>query len=193
MKFNHLVIDNFIDNPYEMRDVGLRENFDNYNPSNYPGRRTKAYPQESILAAFRKVLKPYYSEVMFNSDITNGQFQLTTINDKSWIHQDNVYESKRGAFADFNSISAVLYLTPNAPFEAGTSFYHNEFENNIKNSLDDINKDICKHSFKHIGTVANVFNRVIIFDASIYHTANSYFGTNIYDGRLTTTYFLLAK
>jgi len=196
MKFNNLVIDNFVDNPYEMRNFALNTEFDVIHPTNFPGKRTKQYPQEGILMLLRKVLKPFYNEVIFNPITLSGQFQVTTINDVSWIHRDDTYTRNHDWLKNYTSLSIVLYLTPNAPVESGTSFYHNEYENNIKDSLAEPlkeEKEVNKYKYKKVACVANVFNRAVIFDSSIYHTAETYFGTNKYDGRLTVTYFLLAK
>ena len=43
--------------------------------------------------------------------------------------------------------------------------------------------------WKLVDKVGNVFNRLVIFDSSRYHTAVDYFGSDIYNGRLYQVFF----
>tara|TARA_B110000967_G_C18900207_1_gene574268 strand:- start:5824 stop:6402 length:579 start_codon:yes stop_codon:yes gene_type:complete len=192
MKFTCLVVDNFIQNPNEMREFGLSIDFNEYNPNNYPGIRSNPYEQKHILAVITNLLKPFYTNVIYNPGVNSGQFQVTTINDMSWVHVDDTKgDAPEWLYEQYHCITCVLYLTPNAPEEAGTSFFINENEKPIKNSLGYIDDNPPK--YKKIETIANKFNRILLFDSTLYHSSDCYFGTNKYDGRLTTTYFFLAK
>ncbi|MGH9165515.1 MAG: hypothetical protein ACRDZW_08410 [Acidimicrobiales bacterium] len=40
-----------------------------------------------------------------------------------------------------------------------------------------------------MATVANVYNRLVLYDGRIVHAAEDYFGHDLADGRLTQTFF----
>ena len=65
------------------------------------------------------------------------------------------------------STSGVLYLTVDPPQDSGTEFL------------------LADGEF----TVRNQFNRLVLFDSQIHHSAGSYFGTRIEDSRLTLVIF----
>ena len=63
--------------------------------------------------------------------------------------------------------AGVLYLTPDAPPSSGTGFF----------------------KWEKITEVANVYNRLILYDARQFHMSLDYFGNDMYDGRLFQTFF----
>ena len=100
---------------------------------------------------------------------------------KSWIHRD------------LTDYSAIIYLTPNAPLSTGTTTYrHKEaklfFETpETKNKL---NNDSNNHSaWDIVDSVANVYNRCVIFNGKRSHMSTDYFGTNLENARLFQTFF----
>jgi hypothetical protein len=178
-----IVIDNFYENPMEVRNFALKQEFKE--ESYYPGKRTKSYACEEHKERFQKILEPVVGKINhFPFDTDNGKFQYSTSNDHSWIHCDNV---------DMN-YAGIIYLTPDAPVESGTAFYQyidgtmNAHEAKLMNSdYVKYNKDMTK--WKLVDKVGNIFNRLILFDSSRYHTAVDYFGTNLYNGRLYQVFF----
>lgn len=88
-------------------------------------------------------------------------FQLTKQNDgSSWIHKD-----------DDVAVAGLIYLTPDAPVNTGTTFYK---------GFDNIEVD----------TIGNVYNRLIMYDANILHKSTQYFGDSIENSRLTLVFFI---
>jgi hypothetical protein len=91
-------------------------------------------------------------------------------------------------------MAGVLYLSPNAPPNSGTIFYNFDYSNasyDKQISIDEYNHDTTK--WKKIDTIGNVFNRLIIFNADIYHSMKTQFGIDKYDGRLTQNFFFTCE
>ena len=178
------VVDNFLDNPDEIREYALSLS---YGERYSVGVRTKP-------ATFTPLYKPVFEKILNNKIIsnfdthdddssTNGCFQWCNEEVTPVIHADNV------------NCGGVLYLTPNAPPESGTVFYeHIETgETTIKNLSDtDViwNKGFYDFTpFKEIDRVANVYNRLVLFDGRHFHSGAPYFGQTIEDSRLFQIFF----
>jgi len=184
-----IVIDNFYENPMEVRNFALQQEFteDSY----YPGKRSKQFACQQHKERFQQILEPVVGKITnfpFCSDngsySDNGKFQYATSNNHSWVHHDNENTNWAG----------IIYLTPNAPVESGTAFYQyidgtiNASESElIKNDFSKYAKDMTK--WKLVDKVGNIFNRLVLFDSSRYHTAVDYFGTDLYNGRLYQVFF----
>lgn len=194
-----IVIDNFYDNPYEVRSFALRQEF--FVQGNYPGRRTKSFATNKIKNIIQKYVEPFGGKIIDfpipNNDISadknenenktiyNGSFQYTTSRDRSWIHIDN-----------YNNWAGVLFLTPNAPLTSGTAFYKfydntsNEDEmilNSNKNEIDTFSQDMTK--WKLVDSVGNVFNRLVLFNSKRFHMSMDYFGNSMENSRLFQVFF----
>jgi hypothetical protein len=178
-----IVIDNFYENPMEVRNFALKQEY--REDSHYPGKRSKSYACQEHKERFQKILEPLVGKIKdFPFDSDNGKFQYSTSNDHSWVHYDN----------DDIEYAAIIFLTPDAPVESGTGFYQfmdgtmNASESKfMKSDFGKYSKDMTK--WKLVDKVGNVFNRLVIFDSSRYHTAVDYFGSDIYDGRLYQVFF----
>ncbi len=185
---NVMVIDNFYNNPMETRDFILTQEFNVR--GNYPGIRTKSFASEEIKNMLQAYVGPSggnITEFPMEEDAYNGAFQITTSRDRSWVHTDG-----------WNNWAGVLYMTPNAPLRSGTATYmHNDGERFLhklksnadseKNKFDTDSQDSTK--WHMVDNIANVFNRLIIFNANQFHTSMEYFGQNLQDGRLFQTFF----
>ena len=187
-----IVIDNFYNNAMETRNYILSQEFTV--KGNYPGTRTKSYASEELKAIIQKYVEPYggkITEFPIPKDdkdarkIYNGAFQYTTSRDRSWVHTDG-----------YNNWAGVLYLTPDAPLSSGTAFYkfHDGAFNtkdaqilNNKKETDRFSQDMTK--WTRTDTVANVFNRLILFNANNYHMSLDYFGDRKDNSRLFQLFF----
>ena len=178
------IIEDFYNDPYEVRSLALASEFKVR--GNYPGLRTDARDKEH-----REYLKGFFEKIL-NTDITffeggyNTAFQYTTEEDDTWIHHDDT------------DWAGVIYLTPDAPIESGTSIYrHKETKtlmwDGVNNSPTDFNqtnflKDLTK--WEKVVNIGNVFNRLILYKGAYYHRSElPGFGQNQYDGRLFQTFF----
>ena len=95
----------------------------------------------------------------------NYSFQLTLAGDgDSWVHRD----------AQKYQLAGLVYLTPDAPLDGGTVFY----------------QEAELGKFEITDTIANRYNRVIVFDSQVPHKSNRYFGQGLKDGRLTLPFFI---
>ena len=105
--------------------------------------------------------------------VSNGTFALTT-KDSVWrVHNDRP-----------NSLAAVVYLEPDAPFDTGTSFFRH-----IETGATQMGKNITdidtidayeRDKWEEIDRIGNVYNRCVIFDANRYHCATQYTGDRLF-------------
>ena len=105
-------------------------------------------------------------------------------------------------------MSLVVYLTPNAPSDCGTSFWqHREtglrakptsrdalrlglsFEE-LKLSLD--RDGWNRKSWIEIDRIGNVYNRAVMFPAGLFHSATRHFGHSLSSGRLYQSFHFAA-
>ena len=114
-------------------------------------------------------------------------------------------EYKEGVIhTDGDTIFAgVLFLTPNAPLDAGTSlFKKNNMFNEAKyiKALEENDKRFIAgqkamsteyHSmFDEVVRVNNVYNSLVLYEGQHFHAANKFFGKNPKDSRLTQVFFI---
>lgn len=201
--FPAICVDNFFKNPNAVRQLALSLDYSD-NDSKYPGVRTQELGEVApdFFKAFVGKLFSLFVDV--NNDLTNlklsARFQKIPrlhTNDylnRGWIHDDG-----------FTILAGVVYLNPEPNIECGTSLYKlkdgQEFDSELvrdaKTSLyklqnvdEEKAQQIYKlHNDKFIETVkfGNVYNRLVAYDASIYHKANSF---EMNEDRLTLVFFL---
>lgn len=173
-----VVVDNFYNNPVDVRNYAFMQQFDV--AGNYPGFRTKSVLNTSMQDTIQRIIRPHGGNVTnWNSTGAGytGAYQYCTVNDKTWIHADI-----------YNTWSGVCYLTPIAPLNSGTAFYRHKksFQRNyIDNFFDGSNYD----DWEEVDYVANIFNRLILFKGSLFHAAKNYFGTDLVSSRLIQVFF----
>lgn len=187
-----IVIDNFYNNAMETRNYILSQEF--LVKGNYPGARTKSYANEELKNIIQRYVEPFGGKITTfpipkddkdAKTIYNGAFQYTTSRDRSWVHTDG-----------YNNWAGVVYLTPDAPLSSGTGFfkfYDGAFNAsdgkllNNKKEVDRFSQDMTKWTM--VDMVANVFNRLILFNANNYHMSLDYFGDRKDNSRLFQVFF----
>lgn len=189
MENSVFIVDNFYNDPYETREFALSQEFDV--PGNYPGRRTKAFFNQSVYDVIQNVVFNAGGNITrWDMDQYTGAFQYTTSRDRSWIHADQT-----------TTWAAVCYLTPNAPLSSGTGLFRHIptgmecAPKNIDGTydydlLDKINldsQDMTK--WELTDRLANKFNRLVIYKGDFFHMSLDYFGQDKFDGRLFQTFF----
>lgn len=165
-----LVIDNFLKDPHSIREFALAQKYETAEEASirnnvnvtFPAVRTDSvldlyyeYGKDSILTVLER-LKDYIGDRRI---CTSSYFQVCSAKDKSWIHKD-----QSALFA------GVLYLSPDAPYNAGTILYDEE-----KNVTD---------------VVANKFNRLVLYNGDVFHKSNEYFGDTLENSRMTQVFFV---
>jgi len=196
------VVDNFYDNPDAMRKFALAQQYKFRHEERgidyvYPGCRTKdIYELDSALQA--KVLKKIISV-----------FHIAEHDHMRWAISSS-FQSVGAAYGsgiihtDTNTIFAgVLYLSPDAPLDAGTSLFKKNASfdqanyeqaqdvNNERFNSGELRMDTTYHSmFDEVLRINNVYNTLILFEGDIFHAANQFFGSTLEDSRLVQVFFI---
>ena len=173
------VVDNFYADPMAVRNFALKQEFVE-EKDYYKGCRTKhQYFLPGTKEAFEKIMGIQIRE--WESHGMCGKFQYCTAQDSLVYHHDG------------QTWAAMIYLTPDAPYDCGTSLLASKngarksSDANIGTAFDGGFYDSTK--FDLIDSIGNVFNRLFIFDAQNIHAASKYFGQTIEDSRLFHIFF----
>ncbi len=187
-----VVVDNFYSDPDAVREYAMTLDF-NPNVKYHKGSRTEVKTIfEGTKETFEKLLGRKIS--VWEGHIYNGVFQYCTAEEPLVYHTDN------------QSYAAVVFLTPDAPPECGTSFYKSKFNGLMayptpadckkhNKSADELFDEMFAGNFYDktrwdlVDTVGNVYNRLVIFDAKRVHAASAYFGDNMKNSRLFHMFF----
>ena len=175
-----LVVDNFYENPDEVRTFALSRTFQNH-PDYHKGRRTdECYRFTGLKERFEQLVGRKITN--WETYGTNGCFQHCVAGDQLVYHHD----SQRYA--------GVLYLTPDAPPQTGTSLYRSKHTKKMKVSPAEHstvfkNGFLDETEFELVDVIGNLYNRLILFDSHIIHAASKYFGTTKENSRLFQLFF----
>lgn len=178
-----IVVDNFYENPDEVRELALQQTF-NPDLRYHKGQRTATkFIAQNTKAIFESLLGRKI--INWTEHAYNGIFQYCTSEDPLVYHSDT------------QSYAAAVYLTPNAPIQCGTSFFRSRKYPDIRkvhykdSNYDDVfeNNYYDKTRFEMVDTIGNVYNRLAMWDARMIHAASEYFGTNKQDSRLFHLFF----
>lgn len=194
MRTDIIVVDDFYTDPDRVRQLALSCKF--YEDKNYyQGQRTEPLLADDIKGIFERLMQRYITK--WNYPV-NGAFQYTTAEDKLVYHMDS------------QQWAAIIYLTPHAPVESGTSFY----KSNVSQLRMDSRLEYPEHDedwhhtavdatfrggfldstkFTEIDRIGNVYNRLVIWNAKMIHAATKYFGKSKEDGRLFQIFFFDAE
>ena len=175
-----VVVDHFYKNPDRIREFALKQNFVE-NPKYHKGKRAidPSFRFPELKTQFQTIL----GKTITNWDTyeVNGCFQYCIAEDKAVYH------------CDLQTYAGIIYLTPDAPPQAGTSFYRSKHSKKMKLE-DDVDSvfstgNYDSTQFELVDTVGNVYNRLILFDAKMFHAAPVYFGNQLQNGRLFQLFF----
>ena len=177
-----LVVDDFYENPYDVREFALSQEFNV--SGNFPNLRTEPDTNPSLRETLQNIVRSHGGAINYWPDGYNGAYQFTTSRDRSWIHSDTG-----------TMWAAVCYLTPNAPFESGTGLYrHKETglyspieDEKIMKIINEDSQDMTK--WEELDVVGNVYNRLVMYRGNRFHCSRNYFGQDKYTGRLFQTFF----
>ena len=183
MKINLIVIDDFYQNPNQVREFALGQEFSV--TGNFPGKRTRSFLSDGIKESIQSVI------FKFGGNVTNwfegedgsgysGAFQLCTSQDRTWIHGDY-----------YNKWAGVCYLNPDAPVSGGTALYrYKETGDRISEPGKNTGYDSYDYTkWEVVDRVGNIYNRLILYPGHLYHASVDYFGNDIHSGRLFQTFF----
>jgi len=173
-------VDNFYKDPYAVRKFALAQEF--VESDYHKGKRTtQQFLFKGLKERFEQIMGETITE--WESHGMCGRFQYCTPDDPLVYHCDN----QRWA--------AAIYLTPNAPYDTGTSFFAHK-ETGLRHKHDpDLEKVfntgyyLDKTPYETVDTVGNVFNRLVIWDGRLLHCPTQYFGFNKENSRLFQIFF----
>lgn len=178
-----LVMDYFYTNPDKIRDIALNQDY-HENIKFYKGKRTaERFLWPMLKETFESLLNKKIHGWLDQG--ANGCFQITGYQDPLVWHSDT------------QSYAAAIYLTPDAPVGAGTSFWRSkiggvrrppthplEVENfESKTQAADLESKIYTNenfvspdNWELVDKVGAVYNRLVIWDAKLIHSASTYEG-----------------
>jgi hypothetical protein len=196
------IVENFYENPDAIRTFALGQKYKSRAQMQgagyvFPGCRTKDLSlinKPLFENVSKKIISLFHNE---NHDVMRWAITTNFQSVSAEFGQGVIHRDHNTVFA------AVLYLTPNAPLEAGTSLFkpNNKFdEEKYVNSLKkndrlfdkgEILMDIDYHEmFDEVVRVNNVYNTLILYEGDQYHAANKFFGSKLKDSRLAQVFFV---
>lgn len=186
------VVDDFYDDPDSLREYALLQTY-------YPGegavgsRTRKQFLFNGLKERFEGIMgikiadKTEQGTGWYDYGI-NGRFQSCKADTPQVFHCDS------------QQWAAVIYLTPDAPTQSGTSFYKHKASGARHGGEVDVAEKqghtvFNGHTFldptpyERVDTVGNVYNRLVIFDGQLIHSGNDYFGWDFPSSRFFQIFF----
>ena len=189
---NVIVCDDFYEDPDSVRALALEQDYLE-DLRYHKGSRTK-----------NKYLFPWVKEKLEN--LLGAKIPAWMKHGYNGVFQYCPADTPIVYHSDIQSYAAVVYLTPNAPPEAGTSFLASKKVKGRRRpastadglSLEEVRaiNDLIyggnlldKTAWEVVDVVGNVYNRLAIWDSHMLHAASCYFGTELKNSRLFHMYF----
>ncbi len=200
-----VIYDNFLDDPYAVRKLALSKEFKKYDELGM-----NAVPGYRSLDIHEKIEE----EILFKvKHLTNNQHLYCGKNAIAYQYIPEYY--KCGSYhTDIGAgrYTCILYLTPNIEDNSGTEVCDYDVRESqvaqnvwdrwvatkkqfLKDQSNPEEYDImireqCDQYSSHSMIVKNKFNRMVVFDSHLLHRAQSFFGKDINDSRLTVVSFI---
>lgn len=190
LKRSVTIVDNFYSDPDFIRDYALKNL--TFKPSGYhKGCRSERF----LLNGTKEKLEEVMGRKIKNwnhSEYANGVFQFCTAEDPIVYHSDT------------QTYAGAVYLTPNAPLRSGTSTYRSTITGATRFDPEEMGSEKFRSTFSHGGaevnfydnstleivdSIANVYNRLVVWDGRAIHAGNGYFGTGPEDSRFFQLFF----
>ncbi|WP_019880665.1 MULTISPECIES: DUF6445 family protein [unclassified Methylophilus] len=195
------VISDFYENPDEIRKYALAQKYTYCHEMKdieyvFPGSRTKEL-RDLSQSLYEKVCKKLISVFHIpEHDVMRWQINTSfQIVEAGYVH-GLIHQDQNTVFA------GVLYLTPDAPLDSGTSLFRKNarydedlYWTQIKENDERFKRkepiDFSYHNmFDEVVRVNNVYNSLILFEGYIHHCANQFFGETKQDSRLAQVFFI---
>jgi hypothetical protein len=190
------VIDDFYTDPMAVREYALLQPY--FDGEGAVGQRTRSqFLFKGVKERFEhilgvKIANHTDSNFGWYDEGINGRFQSCKAGVPQVFHCDD------------QQWAGIIFLTPDAPSQSGTSFYrHKQTKIFHKKDIDwsvGSNGNVFSSEtyldptpFERQDTIGNVFNRLVLFDGGLIHSGNDYFGHNIETSRLFQIFFFNEK
>jgi hypothetical protein len=169
----------------------------------WPGMRSRnALKPEELAALEAKVRELTGARRLWSEQPVGGAFLNHNV-----VQVVGAQESGPRPHTDSRKVcryAAVVYLTPRAPSQAGTTFYRLRYPDGT------LSGNLCPASHANLGealgvtklplqawhpelAIPNVFNRLLLYRADLVHSATSYFGHDLATKRMTALFFWMAE
>ena len=183
-----ITIDNFYEDPGEVREYALGLEYKSEENHGAVGFRCEA--GRRILPGTKELFEKYLCRKIKNWDTqsTNGCFQWCPETTRIVYHCDQT------------KYAAIIFLTPDAPPEAGLSLCRHKkykiMDNSIFGKSDWYSPNrgykephTDKTPWERVDKIGNVYNRLVLFNAQYVHAVTEYFGDHIHNSRLFQLFF----
>ncbi len=189
-----LVVDDFYARPDDVRAFALEQEF-HEDKAHYRGKRSKRFLFPYVRERFQSLLNINIRNWIEDNESANGVFQYCLNDDETVFH------------SDLQRWAGAVYLTPGAPVTAGTVFYSSKVTDlrRAATPLDAVQSGLSVETlndatyakknltdpsaWKEVDRVGNVYNRLVLWDARLIHSAGTYFGKDKSDARLFQLFF----
>lgn len=182
------VVDNFYEDPHAIRNWALEQSYaEGGFGKGFMGYRSyEQFIVDGTKEAFESIIGEKITQWTETHTVC-GRFQYCTADDKLVYHCDE------------QRYAAAVYLTPNAPYCSGTSLLAHK-RTGMRHTYEHNSNDVWVESaptgsftdgtqWEEIDIVANVFNRLVIWDGHCPHAARNYFGFTKEKARLFHIFF----
>lgn len=174
------IVDNFYEDPMAVRNYAMQQEF--IEEPYYIGKRTiKQFLPSGLKEQFEGIMGEKITR--WEEHGMNGRFQ------------HNVSGLPLVYHCDDQKWAGLIYLTPDAPFEAGTKLLAHKQTKIRHNSDPNIMQCFNQRTFldptpyETVDVIGNVFNRLVIYSGGLIHAASAYFGDNLENSRLWHMFF----
>ena len=195
MKRFLFAVDGFYADPLAVRRRALAMPYSH--PENVVGWRTRCYQPRGIRERIERkfaVRIPYWEKDLDAIEVCNGVF-FQSYDRGGHAETVGIHYDEPLRWAMF-----LIYLTPDAPFDAGTSLWQHRKTGLTRKPapadaerlgmpLEDL-QDLLERDSRtksrwiEIDRVGNVFNRAVMFPGGFYHSATRHFGSSFQNGRI---------
>lgn len=177
-----VVVDNFLDNPDEIRELALQQSYEKMGSA---GKRSTARFHNRIDSnTFGRLLSIDIKGRSWDHHNINGRFQFCTAEDPVVFHSDE------------QSYAGIIFLSPNAPVESGVTLVKSRVTGARLPSSD---PDVMSATYdgnlldptkwETVDKIGNIYNRLVLWNGQLIHSASCYFGTTLENARLFWMFF----
>jgi hypothetical protein len=195
-----LCVDNFFNNPEEVKKYALSLEYSASDDGTWPGKRSK--PLDKINFNFFKFVTTKIIRLLYPMNVEDLGWKAYASFQKI---DGNLYSEPGWVHRDMDEFTAIIYLSHYencgtsifSPKNVSTEFLHESTKKQayIKTALEnkkvEDSKELIEHNsqFKKTITFNSIFNRLILFDCSQYHAAEKFHEVGTNEDRLTLIIF----
>lgn len=199
-----VIVENFYEDPDAVRAFALTQEFV-AQPQYHKGKRTlRRFLFPGIKERFEQILGCRIK--MTRQETVDGQVKTVDCWDTgvNGVFQSCIGGDQLVYHSDMTTHAAAVYLSPDAPPRAGTSLIRSAatkgrtVEESAK--LTKLSPDACQNlmytgklldrmAWEEVDHLGNVYNRLVLWNGRMTHTATEYFGHDLQTSRLFQLFF----